>query len=238
MKKLNLDLGASILNYVGDLLESKVKKTVKKEKEKDKNADVKSSQIVSTKPPQTNRKKIHFSTSNSSISKQPTQSLNNSENEFFALINNDRNKILKLRMSYREYFYSSPKCDICDQTGITTEELKKWSSNKELQLDCVVLDYTLYQCLGCKIYLHKNCAYEVSNFPSINVKETPMKTNWICDRCKMLPQSDDICQCQICNKKDNQLKKPHFYKMLDKNFWVHFNCLFWFRYAFNIADEK
>jgi hypothetical protein len=174
-------------------------------------------------------------TSGSAIFSTNRNSLLNSDkdNEYFNflnLINNEKNKIPNLKVSYKEYFYSVNKCDMCDQTGITNDELKRMS-NKTTILDAVVLDYILYQCSVCKVNIHKNCGYEIQNFPEINLREKMMMNNitWVCDKCKSHGLSEKSNQevCQICWKKENQLKKPHLYKQLLKDLWVHNWCLLW-----------
>jgi hypothetical protein len=146
-------------------------------------------------------------------------------------------KIPKLRCTYKEYLYSTPKCDICNKTGMTIEELNKVSIiNNQLIVDSLEYDYILYQCTTCKVYLHKNCAFEVNNFPNhrININ-SPSWVTWTCDKCKL--NSNTIITCLICHKKDTQLKKSHFYKCIDAS-WVHSLCLLWFLLCNNLDESN
>ncbi len=150
------------------------------------------------------------------------------DSQFTQLTSSDKNKLPCLKLSYKEYF-SSAKCDLCDLTGITNDELKKLQ--KESQTDCMIYDYILYQCIFCKVYIHKNCANEASS-SSLQANST-----WVCERCKTKPQLEEPPLCQICQKKDSQLKKPHYYKMIEKSFWVHNFCIMLFKNVFDIEER-
>lgn len=156
-----------------------------------------------------------------------------SENElgaFIHFINNEKNKVTNLKISFKEYLYSIPKCDICDQTGITNDDFKRLN-NSQITTDATVLEYILHQCSVCKVHVHKNCAYEVQNFPMINIKDKSMiNLTWVCDKCKShsLAEKTSTEICQICLKKETQMKKPHLYKQIQKDMWVHDWCLLWF----------
>jgi hypothetical protein len=148
----------------------------------------------------------------------------------------DKIKIPRMKISYKEYFINTPKCDICDYPGITLDEIKKL--NKQTQIDSIVLDYILYQCSKCKVNLHKNCAYETKNFPFVNIKDKSyIPTSWTCERCTEFISSKNNIKteyeyqydCQICLKKDEIVMKPHYYKNLDDNTWVHTWCFLWFK---------
>jgi hypothetical protein len=168
--------------------------------------------------------------------------LSQSENElgaFLNYINNEKNKIPNLKISYKEYLYSTPKCDICDQTGITNDELKKMN-NLQTMTDAAVLEYIIHQCSVCKVQVHKNCASEVQNFPAINFKDkSMMNITWVCDKCKSQSLAEKTSSeiCQICWKKETQLKKPHLYRQMQKDMWVHNWCLLWFTIN-KVTDEE
>ena len=83
-------------------------------------------------------------------------------------------------------------------------------------IDIITLDYILYSCINCKIYVHHNCLIDSGSIPFINIKEKNLP-NWICDRCS----EEDSGNCQICLTNKNGL-----YIKLDNNY-THFLCSIW-----------
>ena len=150
------------------------------------------------------------------------------ENNFNTIISNENIKMPGYKISYREYFCTMPKCDICNVSGISIEEFRKL--NKEMQTDIAVLEYLLFQCKNCKVRVHRNCACE-ANIPFINVRDKVILSGgWTCDRCTEITKGQVVnVQCQICFKNEVDMTKPHFLIKLTKNFWVHGWCFIWFK---------
>ncbi len=170
----------------------------------------------------------------SSINRLPSP-----EPDFYTLIQNEKYKLINSRISLKEYFYSIPKCDICDLTGINNDEIKKFT-NQQFVKDTLIFDYILFQCSICKVNVHRQCGYEINSFPSINYKEreTIINLTWACDLCKKNGQSDKrIDNCQICLKSIGQLKKPHLMRKKEDELWVHNWCLIWFDIA-SLSDPS
>jgi hypothetical protein len=163
----------------------------------------------------------------------------------------DKNsKIERLKMTYKEFFLDIPRCDICAQTGITLPEIHS-KNNKNFQIDSFVLDYLLLTCVNCKVFVHKNCLdNEIPKKNNILDKTF----EWKCERCleflskvNLISNSNNNINCntstinsncnlnltqkwfncQICLKTESELKKPHYFKQLDNNIWVHFICFMW-----------
>lgn len=208
--KLNLSLGDQLLTYF------------KEEIKRKKSESSKNSQSFSIIP----RKKT-LQTGNNLP--QNTQRVICPENEFNFYIQSEKNKLFNTKLSLKEYFHSTPKCDICDLTGIVNDELKSYQ-NKEILIDTIIYDYVLFKCYKCKVNIHKNCAYEVNSLPSVNYRDSMIiNLTWICDLCKKNTTSDKkITKCQICWKSLDQLKKPHLMKKIDEEIWVHNWCNIWF----------
>jgi len=143
------------------------------------------------------------------------------------------NKIPRLKITYKEYLYNTPKCDLCDKTGITLPELRKM--NHSLQIDAVILEYVLHQCDTCKLYIHKNCIINLlndKNFPTINVKELN-SFRYVCEKCKFDDKennnsSNNTYACKICRKCEKELRNPHLWCLYDSNSkWYHGFCMLW-----------
>lgn len=163
----------------------------------------------------------------------------------------DKNsKIERLKISYKEFLLDIPRCDICAQTGITLPEIHS-KNNKNFQIDSFVLDYLLLNCVNCKVFVHKNCLdNEIPKKNNILDKSF----EWKCERCleflskvNLISNSNNNINCnsstinsncnlnltqkwshcQICLKSESELKKPHYYKQLENNKWVHFICFMW-----------
>ena len=221
-KSLNLQLGSRILSNFQDELKSK------------------QTQLKKESPTPKTFQPLHTLPKKKPISTNPIFSTNrlSNESEFSSLLQNERNKFMNTKLSLRDFFYSTPKCDLCDQTGIVSEELKRFS-NKLLLIDSLVFDYILFQCSICKVNLHKNCGYEISSFPSLNIKDSMMMNlTWVCDICKRNGLSEKkVDHCQICYKGMNNLKKPHLYKQIDNDIWVHNWCSIWFSIGSGIEDS-
>ena len=174
----------------------------------------------------------------------------------------DKNhKIERLKITYKEFFLETPRCDVCSQIGITLSEIHS-KNNKIFQMDSFIYDYLLLNCANCKLFVHKNC---LDN-------EIPKKNNildksfeWKCERCiefiskvnlnsnsnnnincntssinsnSNLNLSQKWSLCQICHKNDSECKKPHLYKLIDTNNWVHFNCYLWISELKNDEDKR
>jgi hypothetical protein len=161
----------------------------------------------------------------------PINRLPSPDSDFYTLIQNDKNKLMTSRISLKEYFYTIPKCDICDLTGINNDEIKRFT-NQQFVKDTIIFDYILFQCSICKVNVHRQCGYDINSFPSINYKEgeTIINLTWACDLCKKNGQSEKkrVDNCQICLKSLSQLKKPHLMKKKEDENWVHNWCLIWF----------
>jgi hypothetical protein len=168
-------------------------------------------------------KKIHFMTN--------TVSGDNNQDYFTKYL---MNKIPKFKITFKEYLYNTPKCDLCNKTGITLPELRKM--NHSLQIDAVILEYVLLQCDTCKLNIHKNCIINSTlndkNFPTINVKDLN-SFSYVCEKCKFDKEENnnslnntDICE--ICRKCKKELKNPHLWCLSDSNSkWSHGFCMLW-----------
>jgi hypothetical protein len=133
---------------------------------------------------------------------------------------NDKNRIPKLNMKYKDYFFHVPRCNVCDMVGISLDELKRISSNRQAQLDIVTLDYLLLSCSVCKTNIHRNCLKDLQSAPFINIKEKNIK-DWTCERCLEAPTET----CFICHSDSKLNRRPYFIKVDHK--WSHYLCYIW-----------
>jgi hypothetical protein len=190
------------------------------------------------------KKKIKFITSNSAIEKKPSDSKivhhrdkgvkeprkhtlvlvqpAGLENKIdWDLIMNDKARLPKLKIKFKEYF-NSPKCNICDMIGITLDEFNRISGNKQAQIDIATLDYILLNCSMCRTFVHRNCLKDLKTAPVINYKERNVK-EWICERCNESMNS----QCVICYSDRRLQRRPYFIKLDSNNNWAHYLCYLW-----------
>jgi len=213
--KLNLELGDKILEqFSEDLI------------------------ILSKKPPQLrfeidNPKQEKLDPINKKLAKNKSifsktkeKKLNYKENIVDDFSNFLNKKILKLKMTNKEFLTNTPKCDLCDKTGITLPELKKLNSTS--QTDAVVLDYILNKCSTCKVFIHRSCSIPNTNDKSelINLKDLD-HYNFDCVKCKLEKDKKTATICSLCNKGDKDLKDPHFFQNTEENEFVHRFCLMW-----------
>ena len=88
--------------------------------------------------------------------------------------------------------------------------------SKQAIIDIITLDYVLYKCINCKIYVHHNCLLDSRSIPFINIKENILP-NWICDRCSEEESGD----CSVC-----MTNKKGLFIRLDNN-WIQFLFYLW-----------
>jgi hypothetical protein len=133
---------------------------------------------------------------------------------------NEKGRIPKINMKYNDYFYNIPRCNVCDMIGITLEELKRISSNRQAQLDIITLDYMLLTCSVCKTYIHRNCLYNNTSAPLLNLKDKNYK-DWVCERCT----EGTTQSCCICLSDPKLTRKPYFIRT--DSAWCHYLCYLW-----------
>lgn len=235
-KSLDLNLGEKILQYAANIfnIESSANNNLNQNLNNDTFAySSETYKDIAYKPKEKVKPKIStkkFTTlKEASLSNFQTNNLLRMDN-FNSVVYSDKLKIPKLGVTYRELFYNNPRCDICDNVGITIDELKRMP--KQNAIDAIVLNYAIYNCSMCKSYVHKNCLNEKDNQCDTTKKKIPIlpkdklnSFNWTCDKCSKVEHSTDIL-CKICLKTN---KKSNLLTELDNNYWVHQWCLLWFR---------
>jgi hypothetical protein len=248
-KILDLDLGEQILEYVEKRLDNERKEreremiveveedNTKKEEMKREESYQELKKNFKVKPMNQALKTKKFGVMKESLNKKSAIVLD--LNNFQTIINDENVKMNKLKISYKEFLFITPKCDICDSTGITLEELKKINNNRQAQIDIIVLEYILYQCSICKVKIHKNCCQSKS-FPFLNIKDKSSFTvDWLCDKCtdnkKTYTRINELCK--ICLKKEDEFKKPHLLKNIGPGSWAHLWCEIWFSQINNLYSK-
>ena len=213
--KLNLDLGDKILEQFSDDLIILSKKSHHLRFETD-----------NAKKAKLDLKNKKLTKHQSIFSKKKDKKLNFKENIVDDFSNFLNKKIQKFKMTNKEFLTNTPKCDLCDKTGITLPELKKLNNNP--QTDAVVFDYILNKCSTCKVFIHRSCSVGNINDKSeiINLKDLDYY-NFNCKKCKVEKDKQITTLCSICNKSEKDLKHPHIFENLEDSEWVHSFCLMW-----------